>query len=157
MRPAVKHDHSAHTWPPLRTTPHKQPHNQAEPWRHRCAAVLAGMALIVGGPAAMAQDTSLGAQAFNACLACHAVGPAAQNKTGPVLNGISGKPAGVAADFAYSEAFKTAKASGLVWSDENLDAYLTDPATFVPGSRMAWAVPVEAQRRAIIAYLKSLP
>ena len=54
-------------------------------------------------------------------------------------------------------AFQAAKATGLVWSDGNLDKYLTDPIAFMPGSHMAWAVPDTAQRHAIIAYLKTLP
>ena len=106
---------------------------------------------------AEAQDASIGQTAFATCLACHAVGAGAEHKNGPVLNGIAGKPAGSAAGFTYSDAFQAAKATGLVWSEDNLDKYLADPIAFMPGSHMAWAVPDAAQRHAIIAYLKTLP
>jgi cytochrome c len=36
----------------------------------------------------MAQDAQKGAAVFNICLACHAIGPGAQNKIGPELNGL---------------------------------------------------------------------
>ncbi len=106
---------------------------------------------------AQAQDTSGGGTAFAKCLACHAVGAGARHLNGPVLNGVAGKLVGSSAGFTYSEAFQTANASGLLWTDDNLDKYLADPMTFMPGSRMAWAVPDEAERRAIIKYLKTLP
>ena len=107
------------------------------------------------GTAAAAQDT--GASAFGKCLACHAVGPGGKNKNGPVLNGVAGKPAGSQVGFIYSDAFQAAKTAGLIWTDEKLDKYLADPTGFMPGSHMAWAVPDETERRAIINYLKSLP
>ena len=94
---------------------------------------------------------------FTPCLACHAVGPGASNKNGPVLNGVAGKPAGAVNGFTYSEALQTARAAGLVWSDENLDRWLADPAGFLPGGRMAWLVPDATERQAIITYLKTLP
>jgi cytochrome c len=36
----------------------------------------------------MGQDAQKGAAVFNVCLACHAIGPGAQNKIGPELNGL---------------------------------------------------------------------
>lgn len=117
-------------------------------------------ALVVAASATLGSMPSTHAQeppAFASCLACHAVGDGALNKNGPVLNGVAGKPVGSATGFVYSEAFQAAKTAGLVWSDENLDKYLADPAGFIPGSRMAWAVPDAAQRLAIIAYLKTRP
>ena len=121
------------------------------------AMALAASSAVCLSNGAEAQDTSIGQTAFATCLACHAVGAGAEHKNGPVLNGIAGKPAGSAAGFTYSDAFQAAKATGLVWSDDNLDKYLTDPIAFMPGSHMAWAVPDTAQRHAIIAYLKTLP
>lgn len=121
------------------------------------AMTLAAASAVPASTGAVAQDTSSGQAAFATCLACHAVGAGAQHKNGPVLNGIAGKPVASAAGFTYSDAFQAAKATGLVWSEENLDKYLTDPIAFMPGSHMAWAVPDATQRHAIIAYLKTLP
>lgn len=114
---------------------------------------------LIGGFAfiARAGGADDGQAAFATCLACHSVGPNAQHKNGPVLNGVAGKPAGSASDFVYSEALQTAKVGGLIWTDDNLDKYLADPITFIPGGRMAWTVPDAAQRQALIAYLKTLP
>jgi cytochrome c len=122
-----------------------------------CAALLIAGAIAVSGSCASAQEADTANAAFNKCLACHSVGAQAQHKNGPQLNGISGKPAGGTIGFVYSEAFQAAMTAGLVWSDENLDKFLTDPVAFIPGSRMAWAVPDPAERSAIITYLKTLP
>ena len=109
-------------------------------------------AMTLSAPAIAQQPPS-----FAPCLACHAIGPGAANKNGPVLNGVPGKSAGAASGFTYSEAFRTARAAGLVWSDENLDKFLANPAGFMPGSHMAWLVPDATERYAIISYLKTLP
>jgi cytochrome c len=114
--------------------------------------IAAGFQLL--SSAAIAQDA--GPPAFSKCLACHAIGAEAQNKNGPVLNGVAAKPVASVDGFVYSEAFQAAKAAGLVWTDENLDKYLADPIGFMPGSRMAWAVQDAGERAAIIAYLKTL-
>lgn len=121
------------------------------------AMALAVACAVYASHSAEAQDASIGRAALDKCLACHAVGAGAEHKNGPVLNGIAGKPVASAAGFTYSDAFQAAKASGLSWTDENLDKYLADPIAFMPGSHMAWAVPDAAQRQAIIAYLKTLP
>jgi len=116
------------------------------------AAALTGC--LSGAHFAAAQEP---AAALAKCAACHGMGPGAQNKNGPSLNGIAGKPVAGAVGFTYSEAFQAARASGLLWTDENLDKYLADPINFLPGSRMAWAVKDGATRAAIITYLKTLP
>ena len=41
-----------------------------------------------------AQDVEKGANSFKKCLACHAIGPGAKNKVGPVLNGLDGRKSG---------------------------------------------------------------
>lgn len=90
--------------------------------------------------------------AFNQCRVCHAVAPG-QNGIGPTLAGIHGNRAGAVAGFTYTDGMRT---SGLVWNDANLDRYLADPQGTVPGTMMAIAPLDATQRRAIIAYLKTL-
>ena len=71
---------------------------------------------------------------------------------GPSLHGVFGRTAGTEEGFKYSDAMKE---SGIVWSEETLDVYLTKPKDMVPGTRMAFPGLKDEQDRAdIIAYLK---
>jgi cytochrome c oxidase assembly protein Cox11 len=82
------------------------------------------------------------------CAACHALGV---NKSGPMLGGVFGRKAGSAPEYKYSPALGD---SGLSWSADNLDRWLTDPRKVVPGTRMPARVLDGAVRKDIIAYLK---
>ena len=82
---------------------------------------------------AMAQDAQKGKTVFNVCLACHTIGPGAQNKIGPELNGLDGRKAGTVSNFAYSDANKS---SGIVWNEETFEDYIKNPAAKVPGTKM---------------------
>jgi cytochrome c len=89
---------------------------------------------------------------FAQCAVCHSVEPG-QNGIGPSLAGIHGNRAGQVAGFSYTPGMRS---SGLTWNDATLDRYLTDPQGVVPGTMMAIGPLDAAQRRAIIAYLKTL-
>ncbi len=89
---------------------------------------------------------------FATCKVCHAIEPG-QNGIGPSLAGVAGRPAGAVANFSYSPAMRGAN---LTWDDATLDAYLADPSGIVPGTTMAIPGLPEADRQAIIAYLKTL-
>ena len=92
-------------------------------------------------------------QAFNQCAACHSTTPG-KTIIGPSLAHVYGRKAGSLAGFQYSDAMK---GSGLTWTSSNLDAFLTNPAGKVPGTLMGLAgIKDAAQRKAIIAYLKTL-
>ena len=86
-----------------------------------------------------AADPAAGEKIFKKCAACHKVGEDAKNATGPMLNGILGRAAGTVEGFKYSKAMADAGAGGLVWSDENLHAYLSDPKGFVKRNKMSFA------------------
>ena len=73
---------------------------------------------------AAAQDVEKGQRSFNKCLPCHAVGPGAETKVGPELNGLDGRHAGTAANFNYSNANKS---SGLVWDEATFKDYIRSP------------------------------
>jgi len=92
-------------------------------------------------------------QAFNQCSACHSTAPG-KTIIGPSLAGVYGHKAGQVAGFQFSDAMKS---SGMVLNEKNLDAFLANPMGKVPGTTMAYAgVKDAAQRKAIIAYLKTL-
>lgn len=82
------------------------------------------------------------------CTACHALD---SNKIGPMLGGVTGRRAGTAPGYDYSAALK---ASGLTWTADNLDRWLTNPQQFVPGAKMPVRVLDEPSRRDLIAYLQ---
>jgi cytochrome c len=80
--------------------------------------------IIASSVSSVAQDAQKGAAVFNVCLACHAIGPGAQNKIGPELNGLDGRKAGTVPNFAYSDANKN---SGIVWNEGTFEEYIKNP------------------------------
>jgi cytochrome c len=102
-------------------------------------------------PAAFAADAAHGEEIYNSrCIACHS--PDA-NRVGPKHRGVLGRTAGTVPDFNYSKAVKS---SGVVWTEETLDKWLTNPQAFIPGQRMTFRVADPADRADLIAYLKTL-
>jgi cytochrome c len=89
------------------------------------------------------------------CMQCHSAAPGdGGGEIGPSLIGVFGRPAGMGdTRFAYSDALKDSK---LVWNQETLGRFLTDPATTVPGTTMAVPIPVKQDRDNVIAYFQSL-
>jgi len=104
-------------------------------------------------PAAHADDVSEGRDLFlQQCLGCHAF---ACNKLGPKLGGLFGRKAGSVE--GYTSYSRELPKSGLVWSDETVEAWSADPGRIVPGGVMALNGKVEdaVHRRKIIAFLKT--
>lgn len=91
--------------------------------------------------------------AFAQCAACHAVAPG-KHGVGPSLAGIYGTKASDVAGYAFSDAMK---ASNITWDEANLDAWLTNPAKLIPGTKMVYAgMGDAADRKAVIDYIKTL-
>jgi len=100
---------------------------------------------------AMAQDAQKGKTVFNVCLACHTIGPGAQNKIGLELNGLDGRKAGTVSNFDYSDANKS---SGIVWNEETFEDYIKNPAAKVPGTKMIFpGIKNEQQEKDLWAYI----
>lgn len=117
--------------------------------------MLAALAVLgVSGTASAQGDAAAGEKVFRQCKSCHAVEPD-KNRVGPSLHGIVGRKAGSVGSFAnYSNGLK---ASGIVWDDGTLDAYLANPKALIADSRMSFPGIAAAEDRAhVIAYLKSL-
>ena len=119
----------------------------------------AAVALVgIYGPALAEGDATKGKAAFTKCGICHQVGPGAKTLVGPELNGIVGRKAASVADYPYSAGMKKLGADGWVWTEENIDKWITDPKALIPDSPMALAfagVPDAGERADIIAYLKT--
>ena len=90
---------------------------------------------------------------FSRCAGCHST-QAGQNKIGPSLAGIYGKPSGSVPGYTYSAALKNAH---LTWDQQTLDKFLQNPGGLVHGTKMFATVPDADARQRVIAYLKSLP
>lgn len=84
------------------------------------------------------------------CMVCHA--PDA-NKVGPMSRAVVGRKAGSLAGFNYSPALK---ASGLTWTEANLDKWLSGPGDMVKGVKMVFKLADAKERADVIAYLKTL-
>jgi len=110
-------------------------------------------AMIVGlATSAQAQDAAAGEKVFLVCRACHEIGPNAKIAVGPVLNGVVGRQAGTFPGYNYSAANKD---SGIVWTPEVLDKYLTNPQAVVPHTKMIFpGLKDDQKRKDVIAYLE---
>lgn len=94
---------------------------------------IAAALIIAATGTASAQDAAKGAEVFKRCAICHNIGPGAQNKVGPELNGIDGRHSGIVPNYSYSDANKN---SGIVWNEANFKKYINDPRAMVPGTKM---------------------
>jgi cytochrome c len=109
----------------------------------------------VGAPAiasAAEGDVARGQRLFQTCAACHSLQPN-KNMTGPSLSGLWNQKAGHVDSFTrYSSALKS---SSIIWNDQTLDAWLTDPQHVIPGNTMTFPGIKDAQPRAdLLAFLK---
>ncbi len=96
-------------------------------------------------------DTVRGEKKFEECAACHKLEKAADS-VGPDLHGVFGRKAAGLVEFRYSPAMKR---SGITWTPQTIDKFLTDPQVAVPANRMPYAGMTAAQDRAdLIAYLQ---
>jgi cytochrome c len=94
---------------------------------------IAGAILAASVQFTFAQDPQKGEIIFHICMACHSIGPGAENKVGPELNGLDGRHSGSAPNYDYSDANKK---SGIVWNEANFKKYIHDPQAMVPGTKM---------------------
>jgi len=109
--------------------------------------------LTPAGPARAEGDAAAGKAAFNKCGVCHSV-KAGENKVGPSLAGIVGRPSHSIETFNYSPAMK---GYDVTWDEPTLDKYLIDPRASVPNTKMIFpGLKNETERRNLIAYLATL-
>lgn len=97
-------------------------------------------------------DAAKGEEVFKKCAACHNADKGGANALGPNLYGVVGEPAATGrGGFAFSDALKS---KGTKWDFDNLNAWLTSPKAYAPGTKMTFAGLSNPQDRAnVIAYL----
>jgi cytochrome c len=93
-------------------------------------------------------DASHGEALYEACQDCHSLD---KNDVGPRHRGVFGRKAASLTDYDYSDALKSAN---IVWNEETLDKWLTDPQTVAPGAKMFFHLDNPQDRADVIAYLK---
>jgi cytochrome c len=96
-----------------------------------------------------------GQAAAKVCQTCHTFEKNGPNRVGPNLFGIVGDHKGEGRNgFNFSAAMK---GKGGTWTYDDLNAFLTNPKAFVPGTAMGFAgIHKDSQRADVIAYLRTL-
>lgn len=106
-------------------------------------SILPALAARAGG------DPVHGAEIYQRCQACHSI---EHDLVGPRHAGLFGRNAGSVPGFPYSEAMRN---SGITWSETTLNAFLSGPQAYVPGTFMTFTgLPDPRERADVIAYLK---
>jgi cytochrome c len=115
----------------------------------RTALPLAFCAIAIGYSQAFAAgDASHGEELYQGCQDCHSFDT---NDVGPKHRGVFGRKAGSIPDYGYSAALKN---SGVTWTADTLDQWLSNPQKFVPGSKMFYHLDNAKDRADVIEYLK---
>ena len=96
-------------------------------------------------------DIASGEKIFKKCAACHSIMKGGKNAIGPALYNVVGRKVGSIEDYKYSKALAAYEKE---WTLEELNGYLTKPAKWIKGTKMAFAgLRKEADRASVIKYL----
>ena len=96
-------------------------------------------------------DIASGEKIFKKCAACHSIIKGGKNAIGPALYNVVGRKVGAVEDYKYSKALAAYEKE---WTLEELNGYLTKPAKWIKGTKMAFAgLRKEADRASVIKYL----
>ena len=96
-------------------------------------------------------DIASGEKIFKKCAACHSIIKGGKNAIGPALYNVVGRKVGSVEDYKYSKALAAYEKE---WTLEELNGYLTKPAKWIKGTKMAFAgLRKEKDRASVILYL----
>ena len=124
-------------------------------------AVNGGETSSEGGPAEepiafylQTADASRGERSFSKCAGCHTINQGGANGTGPNLYGVMGEAVGTGhGGFNFSDALRN---KGGTWDWETMSAWLANPRTFAPGTRMGFGGISNPQERAdLLLYMNA--
>lgn len=116
------------------------------------ALTLAAASWATHASVAQEADAASGERLFQQrCGACHQIATT-RNGAGPHLQGVVGRAAGSVEGFNYSPALRD---SGITWTADTLESYLTNPTAMVRGTRMVQRFNNADERVAIIAFLSN--
>ncbi|WP_244564639.1 c-type cytochrome [Rhizobium sullae] len=96
-------------------------------------------------------DVARGEKLFARCSACHSTD--GTRKIGPTLAGVVGRTAATVGNARFSKALIE---SEIIWTEETLEEYLSEPKKLVPGTTMVTRIPDLQDRKDVISYLKTL-
>ena len=98
-------------------------------------------------------DAGKGLKVFAKCKACHKVDEET-NGVGPHLVAVLGREIGAISEFRYSNPMAEL---GGVWDVDELSAFIANPKSYLPGTKMSFAgLKKDEDRANLIAYLQSL-
>ena len=96
-------------------------------------------------------DLTHGEKVFKKCSACHSINKGGENKIGPALYNVLGREVGGVSNYKYSSALVE---YGKSWTFEEMNGFLKKPATYIKGTKMAFAgLRKEKDRASVIIYL----
>ena len=96
-------------------------------------------------------DLTHGEKIFKKCSACHSINKGGENKIGPALYNVLGRQVGGVSNYKYSSALVE---YGKSWTFEEMNGFLKKPATYIKGTKMAFAgLRKEKDRASVIIYL----
>jgi len=129
--------------------------------------ILATISAFALAAPAFAGEAAAGEADYKKCKACHSIvapdGTAIQKggKTGPNLYGVIGRAVGSDPDFKYGDSLLAVGATGAVWDEAMVAAYVADPAAWLKstlgddGAKSKMSYKLASGGEDIAAYLAS--
>ena len=102
-------------------------------------------------------DIAAGEAVAKKCVSCHSFAQGGPNLVGPDLYGVLGRKPGTHGGMAYSASLTEFATKNPVWDYEHINAFLTAPQKYIPGTKMSFVGLKKTEDRInMVAYLHSL-